>query len=369
MSAGGQVEFTFSDEQDDLRASVRSFVEDRGMEYSREMFEDERGFTDDVWSQVVDLGWTGLLIPEDQGGLGLGLVDLTVILEEMGRSMFPGPYLSSAVMATLAAKHVGLTDRLESLAAGHTRGTIALDELGQGDPVDRIRTRAVRKSGQWQLQGLKPVVIDGGTADWCLVAARTEEGIGTFVVEAPRAEPVPTWDTSRKIGRLDLDGRPAEPVGPPGDHTAAWRRVADDVAVALCAEMVGAQEQAYEVAVEYAKNRVQFGRPIARFQAIKHKAVDMLHRVELARVGTHYAAWASDTDDPVREAAVAMAKSYVAEAGNFVCAESIQIHGGVGFTWDCDAHLFYRRVKQNDLMLGYQGWQRTRLADLVLEPA
>lgn len=363
------MEFAFSEEQEQLRASVRSFLDDRGMAYVRQMVEDERGFTDDVWRQMVDLGWTGLLVPEAQGGLGLGLVDLTVVLEEMGRRAFPGPFLSSAVMATTAARHFTLSDRLESLAAGSTRGTVALDELGHGDPVDRVRTRAVRKSGRWTLHGLKPVVLDGATADWCLVAARTEAGLGTFVIESPGAEAVPTWDETRKVARLSLDGRPAEPVGPDGDHTALWRNIADDVTVALCAEMVGAMEGAYEAAVEYAKHRVQFGRPIARFQVIKHKAVDMLHRVELSRVGTHYAAWASDVEAPVRAEAVAMAKGYVAEAGNFVCAESIQIHGGVGFTWDCDAHLFAKRCKQNDLMLGYQGWQRERLAGLVLEPA
>lgn len=361
--------FTFSEQQDDLRAAVRSFLDDRGVAYARRMWDDERGFDDATWAQLVDLGWTGLLVPEEDSGLGLGMVDLVVVLEEMGRVVFPGPFLGSSVLATLAARHLGLHDRLASLATGTTRGTIALEELGHGDPVQRVRTRAVRRSGQWKLTGLKPVVIDGGTADWCLVAARTEHGLGSFVVEAPQAERVPTWDETRKVARLELHDRPAEPVGPEGDQTAAWRRVADDGAVALCAEMLGAMEQAHEVAVEYAKHRVQFGRPIARFQAIRHKAVDMLHRIELARVGTHYAAWASDVDDPMRAEATAMAKGYAGEASGFVCAESIQIHGGVGFTWDCDAHLFYRRCKQNDLMLGSHGWQRERLTDLVLVPA
>jgi alkylation response protein AidB-like acyl-CoA dehydrogenase len=232
--------------------------------------------------------------------------------------------------------------------------------------VDRVRARAVRKSGRWLLNGLKPVVIDGHTADWCLVVARTQQGLGTFLVGEPSGEPVPAWDQTRKLARLDLDDREGEPVGPPGDHTALWRRIADDAAVALCAELIGGAEQANHIAVEYAKARVQFGRPIATFQAIKHKLADMLHRLELARVGTHYAAWASDADDPAREEAAAMAKGYVAEAANAITADSIQIHGGVGFTWECDAHLFYRRAKQSDLLLGYQGWQRQRLADMVL---
>jgi alkylation response protein AidB-like acyl-CoA dehydrogenase len=209
---------------------------------------------------------------------------------------------------------------------------------------------------RWLLTGLKPVVVDGHTADWVLVAARTEEGLGTFLIDRPTAEPVPTWDVTRKIARIELDATPAERVGPAGDHTAVWRRFADDAAVALCAELVGSSEKALELAVEYAKVRVQFGRPIATFQAIKHKCAD----------STHYAAWTSDVEDPNRERAAAMAKGYVTEAANHVAAESIQIHGGVGFTWDCDSHLHYRRAKQTDLMLGQQSWQRRRLADLVL---
>jgi alkylation response protein AidB-like acyl-CoA dehydrogenase len=363
------MEFTFSDEQHALRDTVRGFLEQRSpMTHVRDMVEDERGFTDELWDELVALGWTGLLVPEAAGGLGLGLVDLAVVMEEMGRGAFAGPYFSSAVMATLAADRLGLDDRLGSLASGTTRGTVALEELGHGDPVERVRARASRKSGRWRVTGLKPLVPDGHTADWALVVARTPSGIGTFLLEAPRGEPVPVWDGTRKMARLDLRDVPAEPVGPDGDQTALWRRIADDAAVALCAEMVGAAEQAWHLAVEYAKARVQFGRPIATFQVIKHKAVDMLHRLELARVGTHYAAWASDVDDGVRAEATAMAKAYVAEAANFVCAEAIQIHGGVGFTWDCDAHLFYRKAKQDDLLLGYQGWQRQRLADLVLTP-
>jgi alkylation response protein AidB-like acyl-CoA dehydrogenase len=364
------MDFTFSAEQDALRDSVRSFLADRSpSSYVRAMSDDPRGFTDAVWGEVVELGWPGLLVPEHAGGLGLGLVDAVVVLEEMGRVPFPGPFFSSAVLATLAAARLGLDDRLASLASGATRGTVALDEPGHDDPVGRVRTRGVRKSGRWLLTGSKPFVIDGHTADWCLVVARTQHGVGTFLIEAPAshgAELVPAWDVTRKVARLVLDDTPAEPVGPNGDQSALWRRIADDAAVALCAEMIGAGEQAYGLAVEYAKVRVQFDRPIATFQAIKHKLADMLHRLELARVGTHYAAWASDVDDRAREEAAAMAKGNVAEAVNHVCAESIQIHGGVGFTWDCDAHLFYRKAKQDDLLLGYQGWQRRRLADLVL---
>jgi alkylation response protein AidB-like acyl-CoA dehydrogenase len=364
------MEFTFSDEQDALRDAVRTFLESEcPSTYWRAMMEDDRGFDDQVWSKLVELGWTGLLVPEEHGGLGMGLVDLVVVMEEMGRVPFPGPFFSSAVFATLAARALGLNDRLEALASGASRGAVALEESGHGNVVDRIRARASRKTGRWQLHGSKSVVIDGHTADWVLVAARTQQGIGTFLIEDPQAQLIPTWDLTRKIASMELEGVPAEPVGPEGDHTAIWRRVVDDACIALCAELVGSGERANELAVDYAKHRVQFGRPIATFQVIKHKTVDMLHKLELGRVGTHYAAWASDVDAPVRPEAAAMAKAFVPEAANFIAGECIQIHGGVGFTWDADAHVHYRKAKQNDLLLGYNGVHRQRVADLVLQRA
>ena len=364
------MDFTFSDDQDALRESVRSFLtREAPSEYVRAMADDERGFTDEVWEKIAGLGWPGLLVPEADGGLGLGLVDMVVVMEEMGRRAFPGPFFSSAVLATLAARALGGHDLLAQLASGAIRGTLALEELGHGDPVDRVHTRARRKGADWILTGHKPLVLDGHTADWAIVVARTEEGLGSFLVEAPRGEAVPTMDPTRKAARLVLEERRAVPVGPRGDQTVLWRRVVDDAAVMLAAELVGASDAALQLAADYAKVRVQFDRPIATFQAIRHKAVDMLHQLELARVGTHYAAWASDVDDPARDRAAAMAKGFAAEAAVFISGEDIQIHGGVGFTWDCNAHLYYKRAKMNDAMLGYQGWQRHRLADLVLDSA
>lgn len=362
------MDFTFSDDQDALRESVRSFLADRAPStYVRAMGDDERGFDAGVWDQIVELGWTGILIPEEQGGLGLGLVDAVVVLEEMGRVPFPGPYFSSAIEATIAARRLGAFDLLEGLAAGTKRGTIALDELGHGDPVDRIRTRARRKGADWVLSGLKPLVLDGHTADWVIVAARTQDGIGSFLIESPVAEYVPTMDPTRKAARLALEETPAIPLGPIGDHQAIWRRIADDATVGLAAELVGVCEGALEMAVDYSKARVQFDKPIATHQVIQHKIVDMLHKLELGRVGVHFAAWSSDVDDDHRSRAAAIAKSSMAEGAVFVTAENIQVHGAVGFTWDSDAQFFYKRAKQNDTLLGYQGWQRQRIADLVLD--
>lgn len=360
------MDFTFSDDQDALRESVRAFLTDRGMAYVRAMVDDERGFTDETWSAMSELGWPGLLIPESNGGLGLGLVDMVVVLEEMGRFPFPGPYFSSAVFATVAAKHLGESDLLSQLASGALRGTVALEEFGHGDVVDRVRTRSRRKGADWVVSGLKPTVLDGHSADWAIVVARTEDGMGSFLLEAPQATLVPGLDPTRKIARLELDDRVVRRIGPEGDHGALWQRIVDDTAVMLAAELVGSCEQAHLLAVEYAKVRVQFDRPLASFQAIRHKAVDMLQQVELARVGTHYAAWTSDAEDPARERAAAMCKGFVGEAAVYVSGESIQIHGGVGFTWDCDAHFHFKRAKASDVMLGGGGFHRGRLADLVL---
>ena len=361
------MDFTFSPEQDALRDSVSAFLTGSApAAYVRAMIDDERGFTDEWWTQAVELGWPGLLVGAEHGGAGLGMVDLLVVQEEAGRLPLPGPVLSSVVCATLAARRLGDAELLGDLAAGRRRGTVAFEEGGAGDPLSSVRTTARRDGRGWTLEGTKALVVDGHTADFALVAARDDEGLAVFVIDDPAGVPVPALDVTRKLARVELDSRAARRIGPPGDQTGLLARVGDDVAVALCAETVGAAERALQLAVDYAKHRVQFDRPIGSFQAIRHKIVDMLHQVELARVGTHWAAWASDVDDPLREAAAAMCKAFVAEAANLVAGESIQIHGGVGFTWDVDCHLLFRRVKQNDVLFGGQAWQRRRLADLVL---
>jgi len=364
------VDFTFSPEQDALRDTARAFLGARaGAAYRREMLDDPRGFTDDVWCAIGELGWCALLVPERHGGLGLGLVDALVVLEETGRVALPGPYLSAGVLAPLAARALGAHDLLGGIASGTYRGTIVLDEAGHGGPVDRIRTRAARRGGTWRLHGHLPLVLDGHTADWILVPALTPEGIGSFVVEQPAAEPVPVLDPTRKAARLHLDATEARPVGPRGDHRAVWQHIADDAAVALAAELVGVCDGALEMALDYAQERVQFDRPLSSHQVIQHKLVDMLHRTELGRVGVHFAAWASDAGDPDRARAAAIAKSTMGEAAVWVTNENIQVHGAVGFTWDSDAHLLSKRAKQNDLMLGGRTWHRARVAGAVLDPA
>ena len=363
------MDFTFSPEQEALRETVRSYLSSPAQTgYVRKMVEDGRGFEDGWWSEIAAMGWPGTLVPEALGGAGLGLVDMVVLQEEMGRLPLPGPFFSSAVAATLAALRLEDEDLLRDLASGDRRATLAIEEGHSGSPVATVSCTATRSNGSWRLEGVKPLVLDGHTADVAIVAAREPDGgIAAFALDDPAGEPVATLDVTRRLARVELDGRTARRIGPPGDQSSLLERVADDIAVALCAETVGAGERALQMAIEYSKQRVQFDRPIATFQAIKHKIVHMLHQLELARVGTHWAAWASQVDDPVRAAAAAACKSFVSEAAVMVTGENIQVHGGVGFTWDVDCHLLFRRVKQNDLLFGSQSWNRQRLASLILD--
>lgn len=358
------VDFTFSPEQDALRETARSFLASRSA-YFREMLEDERGFTDEWWASVQELGWPSILLASAVGGMDLGLVDLVVILEEMGRVPAPGPFFSSGVAASIAAVRLGAMDLQERLAGGE-RGTVSFEEPGGSFQV----VASPGAGDSWVLDGSRPLVLDGATAHFAIVGARLADGSqAAFVLDDPAGEPVPALDVARKVARLSLSGRTARRIGPDGDQAEVLARINDDIAVALCAESVGASERALQMATEYSKQRVQFDRPIGSFQAIRHKIVDMLHQVELARVGTHWAAWTSQVDDPLREQAAAACKSFVHEAANMITAENIQVHGGIGFTWDLDCHLLFRRVKQNDVLFGSQSWQRRRLADLVLGPA
>ncbi len=364
------MDFIFSAEQDQLRAAVRSVLDDAVADgIVRAAVDGDPLATDpatrELWGRMVELGWAGMLVDEAHGGLGLGLVDAVVVLEELGRVTAPGPFLSSAVGATAAARLLGLDDLLADLATGGRVGVLALEEAGHGDPVGNVRTRAVRKGADWTLHGTKPVVLDADVADVAIVAARTDDGIGTFLVERPTTLGVALLDPSRRAGRLELDGTVAEPVGHDGDHRDLWRRVADTMAVGLAAELVGVCEAALAMATAYADVRVQFDVPLSKHQVIQHKLVDMLHALEMGRVGVHHAAWAADVDDEHADRSAAIAKAWMAEAAVAVTGDNIQIHGAVGFTWDSDAHVLFKRAKQNDLLFGYRGWQRSRIADEV----
>lgn len=364
------MDFTYDDEQLALQDVARSALErECGPDVVRQLAEDADGITPTLWSTLVDLGWTGLLVPEEYGGSGVGLLEMCVVLEEMGRIPLPGPFFSSAVAATIAANVLDATELLGDLASGARRGTIALGELGHGDPLSTVRTRARRKAAQWVVSGEKPIVVDGHTADWVIVVARSEEGVRSYLLESPQAELVPSLDPTRKLARLVLDDTPVVPLGPSGSQAGLWQRIQDDIAVGLAAENVGAAQRALTEAIAYTSERIVFDKPVATYQTVRHRLVEMFQQVEMARAGFQFAAWASDTDAPEREQAAAMASSYAADAGVRVTGDDIQLHGGVGFTWANDAHFLFKRVKQNDLLAGGAGAQRHRLASLFVESA
>jgi len=368
------VDFTYDDEQLALQEVARTALErECGPELLRRLADDEAGITPGLWSTLVDLGWTGLLVPEEQGGVGAGLLETCIVLEQMGRVPVPGPFFSSAVAATLAARALGATELLGDLAGGTRRGTIAVGEQGHGEPLGTVRTRARRKAAQWVLSGEKPVVMDGHSADWVIVVARSEEGVRSYLLESPAttaaATVVPSLDPTRKLARLVLDETPVVPIGPPGNQGGLWHRVLDDVAVGLAAETVGAADRALAEAIAYTSERIVFDKPVATYQSIRHRLVEMFQQVEMARAGFQFAAWASDTESPEREQAAAMAAGYAADAGTRVTGEDIQMHGGVGFTWANDAHFLFKRVKQNEVLFGGAGSQRHRLAAMLIESA
>jgi len=364
------VDFTYDDEQLALQEVAQAALErECGPQLLRELAEDPAGMTPALWSTLVDLGWTGLLVPEEHGGTGAGLLETCVVLEQMGRIPLPGPFFSSAVAATLAARALGATELLADLVSGARRGTVALGEQGHGEPVGTVRTRARRKGNHWVLNGEKPFVMDGHTADWAIVVARSEEGVRSYLLESPGGELVPSLDPTRKLARLELVERPVTPLGPPGNQLGLWQRTEDDIAVGLAAETVGAADRALSEAIAYTSERIVFDKPVATYQTVRHRLVEMFQQVEMARAGFQFAAWASDTESPERAQSAAMASSYAADAGVRVTGDDIQLHGGVGFTWANDAHFLFKRVKQNEILSGGAGAQRHRLAALFVESA
>ena len=261
------MDFTYDEEQLALQEVARTALErECSPQLLRDLADDPIGVTPGLWSTLVDLGWTGLLVPEENGGTGTGLLETCIVLEQMGRIPLPGPFFSSAVAATLAARALGAAELLADLASGTRRGTVALGEQGHGDPLGTVRTRARRKGAQWVLSGEKSAVVDGHTADWAIVVARSEEGVRSYLVDTPAttagAELVPSLDPTRKLARLALDETPALPMGPSGSQASLWQRVQDDVAVALAAETVGAADRALTEAIAYTSQRIVFDKPV-----------------------------------------------------------------------------------------------------------
>jgi alkylation response protein AidB-like acyl-CoA dehydrogenase len=369
------VNFAFSEEQEELRRTVRSFLEQKSPESEvRRLMETTEGHDPAVWKQMGEqLGLQGLAVPEDFGGSGFTYVELGVVLEEMGRSLLCAPYFSTVVLASNALLHCGddaaKKEYLPGIASGETIATLAFtEESGRWD-ADGIQMQASGSGDSWTLDGTKMFVIDGHVADLILVAARTGAGISLFAVAGDASgltrTPLSTMDQTRKQARLEFSGTPARLVGAEGAGWDVMSRVLDLAAVGLAAEQVGGAQKCLEMSVEYAKVRVQFGRPIGSFQAIKHKCADMLLEVESAKSAAYYAMWAASELNDELPVVASLAKAYCSDAYFHAAAENIQIHGGIGFTWEHPAHLYFKRAKSSELLLGDPTYHRELLAQRI----
>jgi alkylation response protein AidB-like acyl-CoA dehydrogenase len=365
-----------SAEQTDLRESVRRFLADRApISRVRELMESPDGTDAKVWEQAgTQLGLPGIAIPEEYGGAGFGFAEQAIVLEEFGAALYGGPYLASAVLAATAllsaADERARRDLLPGIASGQTVATLAFTEDdGSWDP-GAIRLTASRGGGGWVLDGHKSFVLDGHTADLVLVVARAEPGLSLFAVDAGapglRRQALPTLDQTRKLARLEFASVPATRlIGAPGEAGAVLARTLDLAAIALAAEQLGGAQRALDMAVGYAKTREQFGRAIGSFQAIKHRCADLLLEVECLRSAVRYAAAAVAEDSAEVPALAALTQAYASDVFFEVAAENIQIHGGIGFTWEHDAHLYFKRAKASELFLGDAAYHRERLAQRI----
>jgi alkylation response protein AidB-like acyl-CoA dehydrogenase len=375
------MDFAFSEEQEMLRASARDFLtKEVPSSYVRRMMEAPDAWDEALWRKLAQVGWTGLGIPEAYGGVG-SFLDLVVVLEEAGRALLPGPFLSTMGLAVPALLEAGTETQKEAvlgrIASGDARATLAFSEpAGRWDAEGVQLLSAERRGEAWRLDGIKLFVPDAGVADYMVVAARTrpagEEGVSLFLVEGRppglAVTPLETMDMTRRWYEVRFEGveLPAHSLmGTADQGWPALRRALEWAQAALCAEMIGGTQRVLDMSVDYAKTRHQFGKPIGIYQAVSHKLADMLLETESARSATYYAAWAVDADAPDRSLAASMAKAYVSDAYRKAAGDGIQVHGGIGFTWEHDMHLYFKRAKASEVSLGDATYHRELVAQAL----
>ncbi|HEX5455446.1 MAG TPA: acyl-CoA dehydrogenase [Stellaceae bacterium] len=375
----------FSEEQELLRDTARKFLEaECTTKFVREMMASDDAVTPAFWRMLAEQGWLGISYDEADGGLGLGLTDLVVLMEEIGRAVMPGPFAASVLFGGAAIAAAGSpaqrAEYLPRLAAGELKTTLAVAEASARWDAAGIALPARETAGGFVLNGGKLFVPDAHLADVLVVAARTRDGstmadgVSLFLVveETPgvAVERLPSIDETRKLCAVRFDNVTLPASCLLGELHQGWpplARVIDRAAVALSAEICGAAQKVLEITVDYAKMREAFGKPIGSYQGVKHKCADMLVEIENAKSLTYYAAWAIDENMPDAAQAAAMAKAAASDAGRKVCAAGIQLHGGIGMTWEHDLHLYLKRTKADEVALGDAAWQRERIARLMTE--
>lgn len=371
---GANLNFAFTDEQNELRRTVRSFLEARaGEPQIRRHMELPLGYDPALWVQLSDeLGLTGLAIPEEFGGHGFTFVELGIVVEEMGRALLPSPYFASIVLGANLMVHcdddAARQRYLPGIASGTTVATLAVTEESGSWTPDAIQVRARMEGDEWLLDGAKTYVLDGCNADVLIVAARTDTGISLFTVdrfERVVRRPLSTLDPTRRQARIEFSSTPATLLGTEGNAWPVLMRTLALGSAALATEQVGGAQRCLEMAVDYAKVRRQFGKPIGSFQAIRHKCADVFVDVECARGVAHYAVRAAAQLSTELPAVASLAKACSSDAYARAAAANIQIHGGIGFTWEHPAHLYYKRAKSSGHLLGDANFHRSLLADEV----
>jgi alkylation response protein AidB-like acyl-CoA dehydrogenase len=359
--------FSFTSEQEEFRTIVRRLLDTRSpVSEVRRLMATDAGWERDTWKKLnQELGLTAIHIPEAYGGQGFGYAELAIVLEEMGRGLLCAPFFSTAVLATAAVLNAGTDAQkralLPAIAAGDTTATLAFSEDDGGNDGAGVAMTATASGGAHRLDGTKSFVLDGHTADLIVVLARSpgssgESGLSFFTVagnaQGLRRRRLKTMDETRKLARLQFDSVEAQLLGDAGAAAAPFARTMQQAAVLLANEMVGGAEKLRQSALDYAKMRMQFGRSIASFQTTKNKAADMLVDVELAKSAAYYAAAALDEGDEDLPAIASLAKACAAEACLQTAIHAIQIHGGIGFTWDNDTHLWFKRAKSSEILFG-----------------
>jgi len=368
--------FDLSETQLLLKNSVRQFLAaECPMAEVRRLMESPDAIDAALWKKIADQGWPGLLFPEEYDGSGLGLVEMAAAMEEMGRALLPGPYLATVLMAGSLIDGVAGDEQkrryLAPICRGESRATVAqLEASASWDPA-AVQLEAARSAGGVRLRGRKLFVQDAGAADLLICAARADGELTLAAVEkgAPglSMDPMPTMDLTRRLHAVDFDGVDAAVLAAGSRAQAALDHMLDVSAAALTAEMVGGMQRVLDVTVEYAKTRKQFGRPIGQYQAVQHMCADMLLMVESARSAAYYAAYAIQENLPEARLAVSIAKTYASDACREVGNRGIQVHGGMGFTWENDLHLYYRRAKACEILFGDANYHRERIARLTID--
>jgi alkylation response protein AidB-like acyl-CoA dehydrogenase len=379
------MDFDFTQEQLMLRNLTREFLSRESAPRAvRTQMDEPRGFSDATWQQMADMGLPGLAIDAGYGGQGLGLVELALVLDEMGRVAYPGPYFATTVLAASAIAAGGQPNQmaryLPDIASGRSKASLALIEDALSWAPSGVRMRAQPRGDAFVLSGTKRFVPFAHAADLLLVVARTStgaDGTTVFAIDTRNTtglstEPIVEMDRTSRSSTLTFDNLsvPSDAVIGEVDH--GWEVIGPTLqraAVGAAAEMLGASRRCMDMSIDYARVRQQFGQPIGTFQAIKHACAEMLLEVENAHAATYYAAWAIDARSPEAALAASSAKAYVGDASRNVCGSSIQVHGGIGFTWEYDLHLYVKRAKHFEPLYGDADFHREQALKLILERA